>query len=64
MPEFQYPPKVQLCDRCVAHSPEGTEKEAVIQLVGEWLCKPHYEMALEMESAYVKMRVRQAGVRR
>ena len=50
------------CQRCLSDYewPEGRERPAVIQLVGEWLCDFHYERALETESAYIKTRVRQS----
>lgn len=58
---IEWPPKPPKCDRCKVN---GHDVTAYIQLVGEWLCKGHYEYAIENESAHVKMRVRQAPVRR
>ncbi len=52
----------ELCQRCLEDYlvPHGFEKIAFIQLCGEWLCKMHYDIALETESASIKLAVRRA----
>ena len=47
-----------LCRRCMTRW--GHEIRAYIQLVGEWLCKNCYELAVENESTYAKVRAREA----
>ena len=48
------------CQRCLNDHewPDGRERPAVIQLVGEWLCDFHYDQSVKHESTYAKTIVR------
>jgi len=50
----------EVCHRCLDDylTPDGMERVAVIQLCGEWLCRDHYERALDTEKASVKLAVK------